>query len=476
MIAIGYVSALAYGLLCLALAALLFKLGLPKIYTRKLVHILVGFEWVILYIFHGASWHFLAVCLAFLALLVIVAKKKLMPMISSEGDNSPGTVYYALSMSIMALVCIFCNKLLIPFGIAVFCTSLGDGFAGVVGQLVGKFNPKLYKKKSLFGTVANFVFSVLTILVFREIFSLNLHIVLFICIAIFAVELELFTGKGLDNVTLPLGIFAISALALYVPDAADYMLPILVTPPVVAFVSDRNVLTKGGIAAALVLDVIISVSLKSFGFTLLFSFLFLGVVTDKIKKKALAGGGIEKKNGCRDHAQVIANAAVGGLCAFLYITTDSPLFVVAFAASFAEALSDTTASSFGVFAKNTYDPFRFKRVKKGLSGGVSLIGTLASVFASLVMALICIPFGFGLRDVGVVFVAGFSGALFDSLLGSLLQIKFRCTVCGEITEREEHCSVLCSRHSGVIGVNNDVVNLASTAFSAALALLFCFAL
>ena len=474
MIAIGYASAFAYGLFCLVLAALLFKLGLPKIYTRKLVHILVGFEWVILYIFHGASWHFLVVCLAFLTLLIVVAKKKLMPMISSDGDNSPGTVYYALSMSIMALACIFCKELMIPFGIAVFCTSFGDGFAGVVGQLVRKFNPKLYKKKSLFGTVANLAFSLLTVLVFRKIFSLDVHFLLCLCIAIFAVELELYTGKGLDNITLPLGIFAISAMALYVPSAKDYMLPILVTPIVVAFVSDRRVLTSGGIAAALVIDVVISVTLKNFGFLLLFTFLFLGVVTDKIKKKALANVGVEKKSGSRDHAQVIANAAVGGLCALLYVITGSELFIIAFAASFAEALADTAASSFGAFAKSTYNILGFKHIKKGLSGGVSLFGTLASAVASLIMALICIPFGFSLMEAALVFVAGFLGALFDSLLGSVLQIKYRCTVCGEIIEREEHCSSHCVKYSGVFGVNNDVVNLMSTAFSASFALLCLF--
>ena len=75
MIATGYILAFLYGILCLLLAHVAYKLGMPKIYTRKLVHVLVGFEWVILYFFHGATVHSLIVCLAFLALLFVVSRK-----------------------------------------------------------------------------------------------------------------------------------------------------------------------------------------------------------------------------------------------------------------------------------------------------------------------------------------------------------------------------------------------------------------
>ena len=65
MIVYGYLSSLLYGVLCLALGLIAYKLGMNKKYTRKLVHILVGFEWVILYHFMGNTVHFLIVCLAF---------------------------------------------------------------------------------------------------------------------------------------------------------------------------------------------------------------------------------------------------------------------------------------------------------------------------------------------------------------------------------------------------------------------------
>ena len=139
MILKGYIFSLLYGVLCLGLAFLAYKLGMPKKYTRKLVHVLVGFEWVILYHYMGTgSWHFLAVCLAFTALLAFTYRGRLLPMISSEESNSPGTVYYGAAMSLMAVLCLFRPTLTYYFGIGVFCTSLGDGLAGVVRASTAK--------------------------------------------------------------------------------------------------------------------------------------------------------------------------------------------------------------------------------------------------------------------------------------------------------------------------------------------------
>nr|MBE6545708.1 hypothetical protein [Oscillospiraceae bacterium] len=134
MIVKGYLFSVLYALICLALGFVLYKFGVAKKITRKIVHILVGFEWVILYYFVGPGIHFLAVCLLFLALLAVSYRKNLMPMISSDADNAPGTVYYALAMSVMAAVTLFIPEMILPFGIGAFCTSLGDGLAGLVGQ------------------------------------------------------------------------------------------------------------------------------------------------------------------------------------------------------------------------------------------------------------------------------------------------------------------------------------------------------
>ena len=467
MIALGYILAFLYGIFCLLLAHVAYKLGMPKIYTRKLVHVLVGFEWVILYFFHGTTIHSLVVCIAFLALLFIVSRKNLMPMISSESDNSLGTVYYAVAMSVMAAVCFLLPELMIPFGIAAFCTSFGDGFAGIVGQSIKCKNPKIYGNKSLYGTLANFVFSFISAEIFVLVFELDLKLLQVFAIAFICVCFELLGAFGFDNILLPLAVFALSSAFLYFDGIGNFLAPILLTPLVLLLVNKKKLLTKDGVLAAVLIDIFISLSLGNFGFILLLTFLLLGAFSDKFKKKI----GQKKQNSeNRNWKQVLANSSVATLLAVAYFITKNNVFAILFATALAEALSDTFSSSFGSLAPHAYDITRMKKIKKGLSGGVSLIGTLFGLLGAGIIALVTLAFGVADAKLFlIIFVSAFFGMLFDSVLGSLLQVKYKCPVCGEITEKRLHCNTETAHNCGVKCVSNNLVNLLSTAFSAALA-------
>ena len=466
----GYISAIGYGLLCLLLAFVAYKLGMPKKYSRKLVHILVGAEWIILWYFMGPSYHFLIVCLAFTALLLVAHLKKLMPMISSDSDNAPGTVYYGVAMSIMAFICLFVKDLIVPFGIGVFATSVGDGFAGIIGQAIRRFNPKIYKNKSLFGSLANFVFSSLTAIVFKFAFDLPLAIWQCLAIGVFAVGIELITEFGLDNITITVGVAFLSYLFIRFDVINGYVIPIIVTPFVIAAVLQKKVLTRNGLILAMILDAVVSLILGNFGFVLLCVFLFGSVLIDKIKKRKKADDGITKKGDCRDGIQVIANGLVPMVMALLYSATSHHAFLVGYVAALSEAFADTAASGLGVFSKKVFDLFRFKPTRAGLSGGMTVIGTVASLGGAVIVSFVA--FAFGVIDIYSTLIsagAAFLGAIFDSFLGSLLQIKYRCPKCNEITERDIHCDIRGEKYSGFAFFDNDVVNLLSGVFSAALA-------
>ena len=486
MILKGYIFGVLFAVICLLLSFALYKLGLEKRYTRKVVHILIGFEWVILNHFFGATYHLLIVCLAFLFLLLFVYKKRLMPMISSDGDNSPGTVYYCISMSIMAFATTLEPSLMYPFGIAVFCTSFGDGFAGVIGYAVKKFNPRIWKNKTLVGTLAGFAFSFITAALF--IISHNLDkpfmsgpsVPLFsaVFISLLASELELFTGKGLDNITLPIGVCALSFFLInYNDETLRYIVPILATPLLLAVVLDRKVLTPVGTFTAVILDLAVSVAFGNLGFVMMIVFLVGGVAIDKMKNKIKSSRKssevvIDKTRGT---PQVIANGLPAFILSIIYLFTHKEVFLVAFAASVAEAFADTAGSGFGVLSRRTVDIFRMKRAEQGMSGGVSLIGTIASAIAAAFVAFVPLWFGaYPLSYVIPIAFLGFLGSVFDSFLGSLFQVKFRCTVCGKLTERECHCDAVTKKESGFTAVDNNFVNLASGLFSAAVAIVVYF--
>ncbi len=471
MVALGYALSLGYGGICLLFAFLLSRLGVEKRITRKLVHILIGFEWVILYLLHGATVHFLAVCIAFLLLLAVAYKKNLLKMISSEDDNAPGTVYYAVSMSVMATVSIFEPRLMLPFGVAVFATSFGDGFAGLIGQFITKRNPRIYKNKSLVGTIANLLFSTLSaavfMLVFPEMGLLAHHCIL---IGLLAAGIELISGFGLDNIFLPLSVSAFTYCLTVIPATIEYAVPIVATPFVVAFVIEKRALTRGGLFAAIFLDLAVSLALGNAGFTLLFAFLALGIFTDKLKHRSVERS--EEKGSCRDAIQVLANGAVPALAAMLNVIFLEKALIIAYVAALSEALGDTAASAIGSHSKTTVDIFRFKKCKKGISGGVSLLGTLAALIFVTVIPMIALAFGLlSLYEALLAALVAFAGVIFDSFLGSLLQAKYKCSVCGELVERKTHCGLPTEKRCGVSFINNDAVNAFSTLFAAALAAL-----
>ena len=470
---LGYVLGFGYGAMCLLSAFLLSRFGVDKRITRKIVHIFIGFEWAILYLFHGTSYHFLIVCLAFLALLAFAYKKKLLKMISSDGENAPGTVYYAVSMSIMALTSLFEPRFILPFGVAVFATSMGDGFAGLLGQLVKKHNPKIYRQKTLFGCLLNFVFSSTSALVFMFLFpDMKLSLLFCLAIGLLSAGVELITGLGLDNVSVPLSVSAFTYfITVYSDVAVFYFLPIILTPFVIAFVIRKNVLTKDGVFAAVFLDVAVSLTLGNMGFALLLSFLVLGVLTDKLKRRNMQD--IEEKGDKRDFCQVLSNGLVPIVSAILYFYLGNRAFFIAFLASLSEALADTAASSLGSYSKTTFDIFKFRKCERGMSGGVSGVGTLAAIVFSFIIPAISAVFKpISIIEILFVAVIAMLGVFFDSLLGSLIQAKYRCTVCSTATEKPIHCGKSSELYSGVSFVRNDIVNALSTFFAAVFAVVF----
>ncbi len=471
---LGYLSGIGYGGACLLFSLLLYKLGVPKRITRKVVHILVGFEWFILYHFFGAGLHFLAVCIFFLLMLIVAYWKKLMPMISSDGENAPGTVYYAVAMTGVAILGCFVPDVMLPFGIGIMCTSVGDGLAGLIGGSIIRFNPKIYGEKTLWGAIANLLFSFVSALVLSNIYGLGLSLWQMVALAILSVEFEIFTGYGLDNITITWGVTALAYGFLHYEGIGNYILPILLSLLVIGFAVKKKALTHLGVICAVFMDILISLSLGNFGFIILVSFFLGSIIVDKIKKIAKKRDEA-KKGDRRDLIQVIANGFVGTVMAVCFVFSRGNIaFAVGFVAAFAEAFGDTVASGIGAFAKTVYDPFRLRKTENGLSGGMSVIGTLASLLGCFVIGFIAFFVSggsFGLFEVVIVGVCAFLGVVFDSFLGSLFQVKYICNTCGTVTEKTVHCDRETTKSSGFTPIDNDVVNFSSGIFTATLAVI-----
>lgn len=185
----------------------------------------------------------------------------------------------------------------------------------------------------------------------------------------------------------------------------------------------------------------------------------------KARKAALVDAG---KHGPRDGRQVFANGGVAALCALFALGGDQR-FAAAFAGAFAAAAADTWATEIGtLIGGRPRSILTFRSIAPGLSGGVTLAGTLASIAGALLVASVAAPVGFG--AFAAVAIAGVAGSLADSVLGASIQSLRWCPQCERACETDPHaCGTNTRPIRGATWFGNDAVNFAATLAGALIA-------
>jgi uncharacterized protein (TIGR00297 family) len=182
------------------------------------------------------------------------------------------------------------------------------------------------------------------------------------------------------------------------------------------------------------------------------------------------------KGGARDAFQVLANGGIATACAVLFAFSHDPRWAWAFAGAYAAATADTWATEIGTLARHApRSIFTLRPIPTGLSGGITLPGTLAEVAGALwigavALACVTIPLAEPRFPVLGVALAGVVGSTADSLLGATVQELRRCDACGRNCETDPHvCGAPTRLVRGLPGASNDVVNLLATVAGAAVA-------
>ncbi len=231
----------------------------------------------------------------------------------------------------------------------------------------------------------------------------------------------------------------------------------------------------------------------------------------RARKKRLVDIG---KGGARDAQQVLANGGIATICAVIAglspaayhlgshaIATPPPTiardgaalmqpvcWLAAFAGAYAAATADTWGTEIGTLARGTPRSIvTLRPIAAGLSGGITIAGTLAEVagagwiaFASVAAfatfhangAIVHSQPNEYLRLIVAVVTGGVAGATIDSILGATLQELRRCPVCERTCETDPHvCGSPTMLVRGLHGMSNDLVNAAATFAGAATAYL-----
>lgn len=222
---LGYFASYGYIFSLLVVVSLLVRYwGISRENARKAVHIGLFPTWFFLYFFLRSSIHSVVVPVTFVVVNSIVycfnrysGNWKLpvfIRMLEREENPTPGTVYYALSISIMAAICFFIPSLYTAYGIGVIAMSVGDGMASVIGQRCTGFAAKNhFFHKTFGGSAACAVLVMLGSCLVMRVTGMRTNWLACGIIGVAASILEI-PGCGLDNLTVPLGTMAIAVIQL----------------------------------------------------------------------------------------------------------------------------------------------------------------------------------------------------------------------------------------------------------------------
>ena len=267
--------------------------------------------------------------------------------------------------------------------------------------------------------------------------------------------------------------------------------------PVALISLKRRLVSKSGLVASILVAIISGLTgLQSFLYVLMF-YLSSSLLTKLKYSEKSKKGAAENPRG-RDWRQVLGAGGVGTLffaasfvSSLLGNLKFSAAFLVAALTSFAVSNADTWASEIGSLSKT---PPRlivkpWIKLPPGTSGGVTILGELASITGAALMSLTLWVLSLHLKLTvpswtyvsstykvpAVIFLIGWLGEILDSVVGALIQAKYYCPRCKVVTDKKLHkCGTTTVFYRGFRWLGNETTNIISTLTAALCACLLYF--
>lgn len=448
--------------------------------SRKFVHVMVGILVSLAPFFLTSSAPVLLLGLLFTILNYVALQKDSFKGMHTTERVSFGTVYFPIAFSL--LVVMFWERNIVIFVVAMLILAFADTAATIVGEKINSKRKFIlwHDKKSWPGSIAFFITTTIVILTAFPIYSelagmaaLSIQhlITMSLFTAFVATVGEAVSKRGSDNLTLTLA--AALGMDLYLTCQATGTLIALAGWFSVSIILGygaykmKSLSISGGFGAFLL--GVFMFGMGSWDTMLpLIAFFVLSSLLSKIADRQSKKDIISSKGSQRDIVQVYANGGIPLIFSIAWYLGDysQDWLYWAFLASLASATADTWETEIGSFSKGLpLDILSWKRVAKGYSGGISLLGTIGGFFGALIITIIAFAIGSVHWDITLLImiaVSGFLGSIVDSILGASIQAKFKCAVCSKPTERLSHCHEETEHVSGWLWLDNDWVNVAGS--------------
>lgn len=179
--------------------------------SRKFIHIMLGNWWFVAMYFFDNVWFAIFGPAVFVVINYLSYKKDLIKVMERDEQDGFGTVYYALSLLILAIVSFGITKNPLLGLVPTLVMAYGDGLAAIIGK---KAKSKKYKlsdtKKSFAGSLTMFLITFVLIgtylfFIHTDVFFANTHWLLITAMMAFVITgIEAISGKGWDNLTVPI--------------------------------------------------------------------------------------------------------------------------------------------------------------------------------------------------------------------------------------------------------------------------------
>jgi len=219
----GIVATIVFVFIVIGFAELMRRqFSLSANFTRKVVHVGVG-NWIFLWPFAFDHWYAILIPPAlFVALNYVSYRRELFKaMERKEKAGGLGTVYYAISLTMIAPVAMVLGKIWVAAA-AIMLMAWADGLADPIGRRYGVHKYRIAgSTKSIEGSLGFFLVGIVavtaTLTFFGAFTSLptGFNIPIFsLAIAAFGTLIEAVSPAGTDNLTVPIVSFLLGLLVL----------------------------------------------------------------------------------------------------------------------------------------------------------------------------------------------------------------------------------------------------------------------